>query len=54
MKPTWVESLYEDEVKFKKKPQINILQFRVDLLKQNQDLLYELREHNETRGLESN
>jgi len=34
--------------------QINILQDRVDLLaKQNQDLLYELREHNETRGSEN-
>ena len=34
--------------------QINILEDRVDLLaKQNQDLLYELREHNETRGSEN-
>ena len=34
--------------------QINILKDRVDLLaKQNQDLLYELREHNETRGSEN-
>ena len=34
--------------------QIYILQDRVDLLaKQNQDLLYELREHNETRGSEN-
>ena len=33
---------------------INILEDRVDLLaKQNQDLLYELREHNETRGSEN-
>ena len=34
--------------------QINILEDRVDLLaKQNQNLLYELREHNETRGSEN-
>ena len=34
--------------------QINILEDRVDLLaKQNQDLLYELREHNKTRGSEN-
>ena len=34
--------------------QINILEDRVDLLaKQNQDLLYELREHNKTRGNEN-
>ena len=33
---------------------INILEDRIDLLaKQNQDLLYELREHNETRGSEN-
>ena len=34
--------------------QIKTLSSRVDLLaKQNQDLLYELREHNETRGSEN-
>jgi len=33
---------------------INTLEDRIDLLaKQNQDLLYELREHNETRGSEN-
>ena len=54
-----IKQLYREFAILKLKVQsqedtINILEDRVDLLaKQNQDLLYELREHNETRGSEN-
>jgi len=54
-----IKQLYREFATLKLKVQsqedtINILEDRVDLLaKQNQDLLYELREHNETRGSEN-
>ena len=54
-----IKQLYREFAGLKLKVQsqestINILEDRIDLLaKQNQDLLYELREHNETRGSEN-
>ena len=54
-----IKQLYREFATLKLKVQsqektINTLNDRVDLLaKQNQDLLYELREHNETRGSEN-
>ena len=54
-----IKQLYREFATLKLKVQsqedtINILEDRIDLLaKQNQDLLYELREHNETRGSEN-
>ena len=54
-----VKQLYREFATLRLKVQsqektINTLNDRVDLLaKQNQDLLYELREHNETRGSEN-
>mgnify|MGYP003135880365 FL=1 len=54
-----IKQLYREFAGLKLKVQsqestINTLEDRIDLLaKQNQDLLYELREHNETRGSEN-